>query len=167
MSANSHNYNMILLILTLIVSSVAMSIFIAINPLTIGLIILLIALLLATTFAYSISSWIAFLIFLIYIGGILVIFSYFVSIIPNQTLQFSYNLSFILISMLCLTTLASYININPRTSTSYSLTLNFIYIQQNIPSLLFLALTLLFTIVVVVKLTILSKGPLRPFSAYV
>jgi NADH-ubiquinone oxidoreductase chain 6 len=158
---------MILLILTLTVSTIALSIFIAINPLTIGLIILIIALILATTFAYAISSWIAFLIFLIYIGGMLVIFSYFVSIIPNQTLQFSHNLIFISISITCLTLLTSYLNIKPHTPSSYSLILNFIYLQHNIPSLLFLALILLFTIVVVVKLTILSKGPLRPFSAYV
>jgi hypothetical protein len=40
----------------IIVSAIAFSLFIALNPLTIGLIILIIALLLALTFAYSISS---------------------------------------------------------------------------------------------------------------
>lgn len=158
---------MILLILTLITSAIALSLFLAINPLTIGLIILIIALILATTFAYSISSWIAFLIFLIYIGGILVIFSYFVSIIPNQSLIFTYNASIMCLSFLCLIFTSITLNIKPITTPSYSLILDFIYTKYNIPILLLLALILLFTIVVVVKLTILSKGPLRPFTNYV
>lgn len=155
---------MILTILTLLVSVIAFSIFLAQNPLTIGLTILIIALLLAITFAYSISSWIAFLIFLIYIGGMLVIFSYFVSIIPNQTLYLSYNLTVIALS-LSLIFISSYIiNIKPLIVSSQPLLLNFIYLPLNVPILIILALILLFTIIVVVKLSILSKGPLRPFS---
>ena len=158
---------MTLSIITILVSVIAFSTLTAINPLTIGLIILIIALILAITFAYSISSWIAFLVFLIYIGGMLVIFSYFVSIIPNQTLTFSHNLFSMLIS-LSLISLTSYIlNSKPIIYSSYVLSLNFIYNNQNIATLLILALVLLFTIIVVVKLTILSKGPLRPFSTYV
>lgn len=155
---------MILTILTLLVSVIAFSIFLAQNPLTIGLIILIMALFLAITFAYSISSWIAFLIFLIYIGGILVIFSYFVSIIPNQTLHLSYNLIIISISLLIIALSTTIINIKPITVSSQPIILNFIYLPLNTPILITLALILLFTIVVVVKLAILSKGPLRPFS---
>lgn len=158
---------MILTLLTLSVSVIAFSLFLAHNPLTIGLIILIIALLLAITFAYSISSWIAFLIFLIYIGGILVIFSYFVSIIPNQTLSIAYNITAILLSLLIIIITSFLLNIQPTIISSQPLLLNTIYLSFNIPILILLASILLFTIVVVVKLTILSKGPLRPFSFYV
>lgn len=158
---------MILTLLTLSVSVIAFSLFLAHNPLTIGLMILIIALLLSITFAYSISSWIAFLIFLIYIGGILVIFSYFVSIIPNQTLSIAYNITAILLSLLTIIITSSLLNIQPTIISSQPLLLNTIYLSFNTPVLILLASILLFTIVVVVKLTILSKGPLRPFSLYV
>lgn len=164
---NSHNYNMILSILLLSISITTFSIFLAQNPLTLGLIILIMALLLAITFAYAISSWIAFLIFLIYIGGIIVIFSYFVSIIPNQTLYIFYNIIIITLSIFIILLLSSYINIKPFIVSSQPVILNFMYTQKNIPMLIFIALLLLFTIIVVVKLTILSKGPLRPFNSYV
>lgn len=155
---------MIISLLTLSVTTIAFSIFLAHNPLTIGLIILFISLFLAILFAYSISSWIAFLIFLIYIGGMIVIFSYFVSIIPNQTLSIFYNISIILISLTTIASSSFFLNIHPLIVSSQPLLLNMLYLQTHVPILIFLALILLFTIIVVVKLTILSKGPLRPFS---
>lgn len=164
---NPLNYKMILTTLTLSVSVIAFSIFIALNPLTIGIIILFIALLLSLTFAYSMSSWVAFLIFLIYIGGMLVIFSYFVSIIPNQTLEVIFNISIIITSISTLFITSLLLIIKPIITVNQPIILNYIYLKFNLPILIILASILLFTIIVVVKITILSKGPLRPFIAYV
>jgi hypothetical protein len=154
---------MILTLLIILTSITAFSIFLAINPLTIGILILIIALLLSITFAYAMSSWLALLLFLIYIGGILVIFSYFVSIIPNQTIAFQFIISSIFLSIISISIIIQFINISPTITTIINNQLNFIYLKINSPILITLALILLFTIIVVVKLTTLSKGPLRPF----
>jgi len=152
-----------ILTITLLITSLAFTIFIALNPVSLGIIILAIALLLAITFAYSISSWVAFLIFLIYIGGILVIFSYFVAIVPNQNLSIIHILISIIISIISLLIITQSLNIKPSIHSTYINNLNIIYSSSNIYTLIILASILLFTIIVVVKLTILSKGPLRPF----
>jgi len=154
---------MILTITILIFSSLSFTIFIALNPVSLGVIILIIALLLAITFSYAISSWIAFLIFLIYIGGILVIFSYFVAIIPNQNLSIIHIILSIIVSIISLIVITKSLNINIPILSSHINNYRILYTQSNIYILIILACILLFTIIVVVKLTILSKGPLRPF----
>jgi|HubBroStandDraft_2_1064218.scaffolds.fasta_scaffold34005_1 hypothetical protein len=154
---------MILTLLIILTSITAFSIFLAINPLTIGILILIIALLLAVTFAYSISSWLALLIFLIYIGGILVIFSYFVSITPNQTIAFQFIITSITISILTMSLWIKLANPTHLIHPYHTNQTNFIFITSNSITLILLALILLFTIVIVVKITTLSKGPLRPF----
>jgi len=151
-------------IFTLIISSLAINIFIILNPLSIGITILFIALTVAILFSYSISSWIAFLIFLIYVRAILVIFSYFVSLTPNQTTNI---ISIILTLSLTFTTLLllSFItNIKSLPSSLYAIQSNMFYLKSNSPRLILLALVLLLTIIIVVKLTINTKGPLRPFN---
>lgn len=154
---------MIISSITILITSLAFTIFIATNPVSLGIIILAIALLLAISFAYSISSWVAFLIFLIYIGGILVIFSYFVAIVPNQNLSIIHIIVSIIISIISLIVVTYSFNIKPSINSSFLNTLNTLYSSSNIYTLILLVSILLFTIIVVVKLTILSKGPLRPF----
>jgi len=154
---------MILILSILLFSSIAITIFIAINPISLGIIILIIALILSLSFAYSISSWVAFLIFLIYIGGILVIFSYFVAIIPNQNLSIIHIIISMTISTISILFIAKILNITPPILQIHSSNFNIIYTNSKIYTLILLASILLFTIIVVVKLTILSKGPLRPF----
>jgi NADH-ubiquinone oxidoreductase chain 6 len=163
----THNYNMLTLILTSTICAITSTIFLAINPLTIGIMILIISLLLANLFAISISSWLSFLVFLIYVGGILVIFSYFVALIPNQHVKLS-MLSIFLLSSSILISISIYIlNINIPVISNFYIHLNTIYVKLNISSLLILAWLLLFTIIVVVKLVTNNKGPLRPFYKYV
>lgn len=149
-------------ILTSLVLTMASAILLTINPLSLGIVILLTAL--ALTFIYSliITSWIAFLIFLIYVGGILVIFAYFVALVPNQQINQMISLPIIIvwrITLFILTCLNSYSS-HPTSSLK---NISIMYITENIQLLLILALILLFTIIVVVKLVTNNKGPLRPF----
>lgn len=150
-------------IFILIISSLAINIFIIINPLSIGISILFIALSVATIFSFSISSWIAFLIFLIYIRGILVIFSYFVSLTPNQTTNIISIIIILSFTFLILITLSLSINIKTIANPLYSIQSNIFYLLPNTSTLILLALILLLTMIIVVKLTINTKGPLRPF----
>lgn len=152
------------LIITLIILSLSINIFLILSPLSIGITILFIALIVATLFSHAISSWIAFLIFLIYIGGILVIFSYFVSLTPNQTINIIYILVIITITLITLGILSSLLSLKATPITTYVIQSNIFYLKPNSTLLILLATILLITIIIVVKLTITNKGPLRPFN---
>lgn len=130
------------------------------NPLTSGLIILSLAVSLASIYALFISSWFAFIIFLIYIGGILVIFSYFVALTPNQE-KVSLNplLPILLFTLILLLLLKSFTPTHPFLGH----TLITLFWSSNNIIFILLGLLLLLTIIIVVKITNLSKGPLRPF----
>jgi NADH-ubiquinone oxidoreductase chain 6 len=151
-------------LLILIISSIAINIFIIINPLSIGISILLIALTVATIFSYTISSWISFLIFLIYIRGILVIFSYFVSLTPNQSTNLLSIIIILISTFITLFFLTIIFNITTLSAPFYHIQSNTFYLKSNTATLILLALILLFTIIIVVKLTTNIKGPLRPFT---
>lgn len=143
---------LLVIILSLILSN---------NPLTSGLLILLIALCIASLYSLLISSWFAFLIFLIYIGGILVIFSYFVALSPNQKKITIRNI-YILLSILILLLITS--NLKTLIFPFPSHTISSLYLPENSIILIFLGLLLLITIIIIVKITNLHKGPLRAFS---
>lgn len=137
------------------------NIILATSPISIGLVIILITLSLTIFYATTLSSWIALLIFLLYAGGMLVIFSYFVAITPNQFLFGNTYLTIIVIltitSLLIASNTISPIspNIHPITST--------LYLSNNTPLLLILAILLLLAIIVVVKISSQTQGPLRSF----
>lgn len=153
-----------LLFLSLIVSS---SIILLINPLSIGLAILLIALLLTLIFTLSMASWLAFLIFLIYVRGILVLFSYFAAITPNQTLPSLYitTISLSRIIPIYILKISLHLTVSINIISSYKI--NTLYIISTMPTLTLLAFILLITIIIIVKITLKFKGPLRPFNPYV
>jgi NADH-ubiquinone oxidoreductase chain 6 len=64
--------------------SLGISMVTAYYPLSLGLWILILSISISVLIRTSFSRWFGFIIFLIYIGGILVIFAYFVAIQPNQ-----------------------------------------------------------------------------------
>lgn len=153
---------MLTTILSIIFSISAYTILIS-SPITIGLSILTLAIISSAIFALINSSWISFLIFLIYISGTLIIFAYFVAITPNITLMPPIYIPIIIITPL-LTIYAIYLiepSIKPSTFTHIS---NTFYTTPTSPILIIIVLLLLYTIIVVVKTSSFSKGPLRPFT---
>lgn len=158
---------MIIAILLLSVSMfTSIILVIALNPITMGISILTIALTLAIIYGLTLSSWIAFLLFLIYIGGILVIFAYFVALSPNQQIN-KISITPSLIFIISMFIAIIYIKVYPRITTTFQFLINTFYTNINIPLLILLAIILFLTIVVVVKIVTNNKGPLRPFIRYV
>lgn len=132
------------------------------NPISLAITILTTAITTAILTSLLISSWIAFLLFLIYIGGILVIFAYFVATSPNAPINIKIPI--------ILRTLTFYITFIYLYNSHHTLPiyksssfLNTFYSSHTTPTLMILALILLLTIIIVVKLVSLPKGPLRPF----
>jgi hypothetical protein len=149
-------------IYSIIISS-ALNTILIITPITMGINILIISIVTAFLFAFSNSSWIAFLIFLVYIRGTLVIFSYFLAITPNSTLSLPIHTPLIIVTPIIITTLCLILNPSITTSINSMIT-NTFYTKQTIPTLIILALILLITIIIVVKVASTYKGPLRPFN---
>jgi NADH-ubiquinone oxidoreductase chain 6 len=132
------------------------------TPIVIGLTILMMALILAQTFAFSISSWYGFIIFLIYVGGILIIFSYFISLSSNnRTNLLPKNFLILLPSLVLFFIIFNTISIN--ININYSFNIHSLYKTNYYPILLFLILILLFIMLVIIKIVSQSKGPIRPF----
>lgn len=155
---------MILTLILCLTTSIFLTLPKANNPLSITLIIIFIALITACIFCTTLSSWYAFLIFLIYVGGILVIFAYFTATSPNQQQISSKQIIKTAIVILLITrlTLAIINRVIPLTPVKSHQLLR-LYTSHNIYTLILITLILLITMVIVVKLSSRSKGPLRTF----
>lgn len=135
----------------------AMSLLFSGSPLIIGLALLVISSRFAIIISFSISAWFAIVLFLVYVGGILVIFAYFSALQPNQIIDFS----FIQISLPLVFPVLFF---SPNS-------FKFIVFHNQISDLLFRApilliffgFSLFLAIVFVVKIASASKGALRPF----
>lgn len=139
----------------------------ALTPLTLGLWVLLFAFLISLTTANLISSWFGLIIFLIYIGGLLVIFAYFSAVTPNQQLDLNPSLILFIIFSLFLTVNADLFYrtnlFNTFSTSALAPPITTILINHNIPLLLILGVVLFLALVAVVKVSRLTAGPLRPF----
>uniref|UniRef100_A0A0S2N0K5 NADH dehydrogenase subunit 6 n=1 Tax=Eurythoe complanata TaxID=167815 RepID=A0A0S2N0K5_EURCO len=139
----------------------------AITPLTLGVWILLFAFTIALTASNLISSWFGLIIFLIYVGGLLVMFAYFSAVTPNQQLELS---PLFLISSATLALILTNTDLFYTNNMFNSLTLTYsappttnILFSSNIFIYLSLGAILFLALVAVVKVSRLSAGPLRPF----
>lgn len=145
--------------LTSIIILIIFIILTANTPLSLGCGILSIALLGSLIIASS-SSWLAIFTFLIYIGGLLVLFIYFTATIPNQRIQqkiwWKLSLAFLSIP-------ASIIWFPILTSPSYNKIFS-ILDSINSTLYLFLIIVLLLTLIASVKLTQTNRAPIRKFN---
>ena len=108
-------------------------------------------------------SWYALLIFLIYVGGIIIIFSYFIALSPNQTLKIKDYIKIIIITIIAFIPIIIYITnkfiVYIQFIKAYDLYLiNIKYVT------IILILILLIILLIIVKLVKISAGPLRPFK---
>jgi len=152
-----------IILITSLITATYIRIIIVSSPIQITLIIIFIALLTAAIFARTISSWYAFLLFLIYVGGILVMFAYFTATSPNQQIYNSKKILLLIIIRYIISFIRiGYINyfqsIESRRYQIISL-----FSSNNSYLLIGITILLLLTIIIVVKLASRSKGPLRSF----
>lgn len=142
------------------------------QPITLGLNLLILTLTAAVVVAYNCSAWLGYIVFIIYIGGVLVIFAYVAALTPN--LIFSLKRPYIL--LLPIFSLFFFLNllINPKAPHVNLLTGTPAQVNEIIgtglyrisgsPVLIFLGLILLLALIAVVKICHFGTGPLRPFK---
>nr|YP_009743686.1 NADH dehydrogenase subunit 6 [Notocochlis gualtieriana]QIE12003.1 NADH dehydrogenase subunit 6 [Notocochlis gualtieriana] len=162
-----------LLILSFAASSVFMFPLMA-QPLSLGLSIMISTFLLCSVTAMLISSWYAYILFLIYVGGLLVMFAYVSALSPNVLFSgMSSVILFFIFSMVFMSLLYFY----PFSDLS-SILYNSSYTEmkqlkmyggqlvspQNVSILIGLGIILLINLIVVVKICYYQQSPLRPFT---
>nr|AAC47691.1 NADH dehydrogenase 6 [Limulus polyphemus] len=106
------------------------------------------------------TSWFSYTLFLIMVGGMLVVFIYIASLAPNESFKMLTKIPLLIIlSMpLLFTTISFKTSIYPE---MYKISISKIF--SNLPMLttLFLVTFLLITLIAVVKITKISQGPIR------
>nr|BDQ44088.1 NADH dehydrogenase subunit 6 [Amynthas yunoshimensis] len=155
---------MILMMYLILMTTSTMMLYISTTPIMLGINILIMALLLSVTLASSMSSWYAFLVFLIYVGGMLVMFAYFLALAPNQQMPTKSNIIYVVATLIILMGVALVTDTEIFIPQEMNQNNTYLYSMGTAPILILLALILLLTMVIVVKLTNRSGGPLRPFN---
>nr|QTC08133.1 NADH dehydrogenase subunit 6 [Parachauliodes buchi] len=149
------------------------------HPLAMGLILLIQTILISLITGYMMQTfWFSYILFLIMLGGMLVLFIYMTSLASNELFSFSMkslmlNSMIIIITMMMLFTFIPYFNmLNLDTN---NLNLNFINTENNTELLklynfptmnltLMLVSYLFLTLIAVVKITNINQGPLRQLN---
>nr|ALO76920.1 NADH deshydrogenase subunit 6 [Pterostichinae sp. CYR01] len=150
------------------------------HPLSMGMILLIQTLLISLMSGlYSYSYWFSYILFLVMIGGMLVLFIYMTSMASNEMFNFSIKMSMFIIMfitlMMLIYLLMDYMMMNPLFKNSNMnmmlnnmmlknenlLSLNMIYNKPNNFITLMLINYLFLTLIAVVKITDINYGPLR------
>nr|AXS65598.1 NADH dehydrogenase subunit 6 [Chrysomeloidea sp. 6 KM-2017] len=145
------------------------------HPLSLGLILLIQTIIVALmTGLMSLNFWFSYIIFLIMIGGMLILFIYMTSIASNEKFSISLWINIIFFSSLFIMSMIFFIDhfffyyiqntmdlMNQNVNLNYKLSLNkFLnYPMSNI--FMLLIIYLLITLIMVVKVTNIQYGPLR------
>nr|APH08711.1 NADH dehydrogenase subunit 6 [Pygmaeconus traillii] len=141
------------------------------QPLSLGLVIILSTLLMCLVGAMTLSSWYSYILFLIYVGGLLVMFAYVAALSPNVLFGQSVDLFFIFGVLISMILFSNYMLIDPYSSG------NFLSNEQKILKgcgielvsnhmisvLIGLVFILLINLIVVVKICYYQHASLRPF----
>nr|YP_004021427.1 NADH dehydrogenase subunit 6 [Heteropteryx dilatata]BAJ24553.1 NADH dehydrogenase subunit 6 [Heteropteryx dilatata] len=137
------------------------------HPLSMGMTIIMQTILISmmTGMMYK-SFWFSYILFLMFIGGMMVLFIYMTSLMPNMMFSLSTKQVIIMTftSMLILTYLNKSYNINNNDTMSIMMNTTMLMKMYENPvniSVIMLASYLLFTMITVFKITESKKGPLR------
>nr|AND96755.1 NADH deshydrogenase subunit 6 [Onthophagus longimanus] len=144
------------------------------HPLSMGIILLIQTINLSMYMGYlNLNYWYSYILFLIMIGGMLVLFIYMTSVASNEKFSPSikllfYFLSMILIFMILLPMMDPfYLNLNNNfieLNEIINMSLNKYYNLPNSIIMYMLILYLLISLLAIVKITSFKKGSLRSYS---
>nr|QWZ46437.1 NADH dehydrogenase subunit 6 [Stenomorpha obovata] len=144
------------------------------HPLSMGLMLLIQTLLISLiTGNYSFNFWFSYILFLILVGGMMILFMYMTSVASNE--KFSFNMkSFMLTMIIPVSMMLPYIYFNMNTINNesipqewnmlinYSFT-KYIYHPSSM-ILIFMMIYLLLTMIAAVKITNFKHGPIRQMN---
>lgn len=137
------------------------------HPVTIGIVLLIQTILVRLiTLYFFFNSWFSYIVFLILIGGLLILFIYITRIASNEKFKFNINLIYLIFIYLIIILFIKmkfniYLPIKSENFFQFLICLSkFLQPYRNI-ILLFLIVYLFITLIAAVKISITSGGPLR------
>nr|ALO76458.1 NADH deshydrogenase subunit 6 [Asthenopholis sp. AST01] len=144
------------------------------HPMSLGLILLIQTTIISLTMGFfNLNFWYSYILFLIMIGGMLVLFIYMTSVASNEKFSYSIKITLLIMTLLLLSIFAFsmmdpyFSNINNLNMESmdnnnnYILSLNKFFNAPNNITLYLIIVYLLITLIAVVKITNIKSGPLR------
>nr|YP_009561691.1 NADH dehydrogenase subunit 6 [Scopura longa]QAT19802.1 NADH dehydrogenase subunit 6 [Scopura longa] len=151
------------------------------HPLAMGLILILQTLVICLLTGFMVQSfWYSYILFLVFLGGLLVLFIYVTSLASNEMFTLSIKLT-LMMSVPLFSLILIYMLVDPSTwltnllnNDILSITSVLDYQEESLPSLmklynhptqlitLMLAIYLFLTLIAVVSITAIFQGPLRP-----
>nr|YP_009695423.1 NADH dehydrogenase subunit 6 [Pyrocoelia thibetana]QEJ81653.1 NADH dehydrogenase subunit 6 [Pyrocoelia thibetana] len=149
------------------------------HPMSMGLILLMQTILVSmSTSIMGINSWLSYILFLVMVGGMLILFTYMTSVASNEMFKHSNILLIMLMTgmtsliyiMMKKKSILSYIKFNNTDSLSLQTQENFSMILLKYLSFpmmlmwLMLIIYLLITMIAAVKITVIKHGPLRQMN---
>jgi hypothetical protein len=152
---------MILLIINRLIITIFISCLTAISPINLGALVLRIALFVAASLSLISTGWFGFITFIIYVGGILVIFAYFAALQPNQYIT---QWGWILLPSFFAIIISVTFSPSALNSIAYTPSTDQIYSSTNLILPILIALILFLALIIVVKTSRAEEGPLRPFQ---
>uniref|UniRef100_UPI0030E478D8 NADH dehydrogenase subunit 6 n=1 Tax=Anomala aulax TaxID=1198227 RepID=UPI0030E478D8 len=144
------------------------------HPLSMGMMLLMQTIIMALTMGFfNINFWYSYILFLIMIGGMLVLFIYMTSVASNEKFQFSIKLT-IFVMLMTLILLFGIAMMDPYFSDmnsiytetisnckEYNMSFSKYLTYPNIIIMYMMIIYLLITLIAVVKITQIENGPLR------
>nr|YP_010555005.1 NADH dehydrogenase subunit 6 [Phthiridium szechuanum]UYP50985.1 NADH dehydrogenase subunit 6 [Phthiridium szechuanum] len=147
------------------------------HPLSMSLILMIQTLIISMlSNLMSMNSWFSYILFLIFVGALLILFIYITSLTSNKLFNFSYKMLIIpMILFLMFMQLNknlfmwNFINSDMLKIEKYNYMLNYyeLIMLFNFPSnmmILMIMLYLLFTLISIIKITKFNKGPMRKMN---
>nr|YP_009503296.1 NADH dehydrogenase subunit 6 [Gemmuloborsonia moosai]AXA45242.1 NADH dehydrogenase subunit 6 [Gemmuloborsonia moosai] len=144
------------------------------QPLSLGLMVMLSTLMMCIISAMTLSSWYGYILFLIYVGGLLVMFAYVAALSPNVLFGSASPMLLCLAGAFCLTLIMYFYPLIDLSSiTHLNMYTKFKFLKmygvelvspQMISVLVGLAIILLINLIVVVKICYYQRASLRPFN---
>nr|YP_010384999.1 NADH dehydrogenase subunit 6 [Plagusia squamosa]UPL65009.1 NADH dehydrogenase subunit 6 [Plagusia squamosa] len=144
------------------------------HPLAMGLVLLIQTILISITVGLSTYSfWFSYILFLVFLGGMLILFIYVASLASNESFNFSMTSLMISGFMMLITLLFLFTdpllilnptllpNLSLETMNSTQFITSWIYNSPSMVFTIFIISYLLLMLIVVVKIVNLFKGPLR------
>nr|ALO71022.1 NADH deshydrogenase subunit 6 [Pselaphinae sp. 5 EF-2015] len=138
------------------------------HPLSMGLMLLIQTILTSLISGILINNfWFSYILFLIFISGMLILFMYMINIASNETLKISKSL-IIMILLLTIILLMNWITMDPMISNIINLNYNNImmyffnyFSYPNNMTILFIMFYLLITLISSLKIINMKYGPMR------
>nr|YP_010147008.1 NADH dehydrogenase subunit 6 [Hediste diversicolor]QQP21530.1 NADH dehydrogenase subunit 6 [Hediste diversicolor] len=144
------------LIITLFISCLTM-----LSPISLGATVLCIAVFVASSLTLMSTGWFGLITFIIYVGGMLVMFAYFAALQPNQHIT---NWSQILTPSFFFIIMYASFQSSPIMWKLVTPDTAHIYSTPNTMLPIIMAMILFLALIMVVKTSRAHEGPLRPFQ---